>query len=394
MRFDLKAVNTRNEVVALELEAADELAARAIARERGLAVIAIAARRLSLAGAQRKRFPTTLFSIELRTLLEAGLSLVEALQTLGEREKDPERSRVIAGILAALAEGEPFSRAIARFPEAFPDLYVATVRASERTGDLREALSRYVTYREEMDRVRKQLIAALLYPAILCVVGTLVVAFLTFYVVPRFARVYEDTSATLPFFSAMLLAIGRAIDAYGFAIGTALLGAAIAAAWTLAQPPARAALNERLWRVPVLGERILNYQLARFYRSAGMLLRAGIPALQSLQMVGSLLETRLREGLASAAQRIEAGQAISVALTTSGLSTPVATRLMQVGEGSGRMGEMMERVANFLDDENARFLDAFTRVFEPLLMAVLGLAVGGIVVLMYMPVFELAGSVR
>lgn len=394
MRYDVKAVTPRNEVVALELEAADESTVRAIARERGLSVIAIDARRLALDLKPRKRFPTTLFSVELRTLLEAGLSLVEALQTLGERERDPERSRVIDGILAALSEGETLSQSLARFPDAFPDLYVATVRASERTGDLKEALSRYVAYREDMDRVRKQLITALLYPAILCVVGSLVVAFLTFYVVPRFARVYEDTAATLPFFSALLLAVGRAIDAYGVLIGAALLGAVAAAAWGLSQPAVRAKLNEQLWRMPGLGERILNYQLARFYRSAGMLLRAGIPALQSLQMVTSLLEVRLREGLGAAARRIEAGQAISVALTANGLSTPVATRLMQVGEGSGRMGEMMERIANFLDDENARFLDAFTRVFEPLLMALLGLAVGGIVVLMYMPVFELAGSVR
>jgi general secretion pathway protein F len=136
------------------------------------------------------------------------------------------------------------------------------------------------------------------------------------------------------------------------------------------------------------------YQLARFYRTAGMLLRAGVPVLRAFDMVSGLLAAHLRLRLQNARRMLEEGRPISAALTDSGLATPVATNMMAVGERGGQMGEMMDRIARFYDDETARAVDAFTRVFEPLLMAVLGLAVGGVVVMMYMPVFELAGSIR
>jgi general secretion pathway protein F len=280
------------------------------------------------------------------------------------------------------------------FPQYFPPLYVATLRASEQTGDVGEALSRYVAYQEEIDRVRKKILAAAIYPAILLTVGTLVLAFLVFYVVPRFARVYENMAGDLPFFSVLLLALGQGVEQYGWLIALAGLCLATAAIYGASQPGFRAWFHERLWRLPVLGERMRIYQLARLYRTVGMLLRAGIPVVRALDMVRDLLSGHLRVGLARARALIETGQPLSSALSATGLATPVAARMMAVGERSGNMGEMMGRIARFHDDETARFVEWFTRAFEPLLMAVLGLAVGGVVVLMYMPIFELAGSIQ
>ena len=136
------------------------------------------------------------------------------------------------------------------------------------------------------------------------------------------------------------------------------------------------------------------YQLSRLYRTLGMLLRAGIPAVRAFDMVRDLLSDHLRLSLAKARTRIAEGQPMSTALDEMGLATPVALRMMLVGERSGDMGEIMGRIARFHDEETARYIDWFTRAFEPLLMAVLGLAVGGVVVLMYMPIFELAGSIQ
>jgi general secretion pathway protein F len=135
-----------------------------------------------------------------------------------------------------------------------------------------------------------------------------------------------------------------------------------------------------------------TYQLARLYRTAGMLLRAGVPALRALEMAQDLLPAHLRGGLAQARRLIEQGQPMSAALGAAGLATPVAARMMRVGERSGDMGRMLGQIARFHDDEVARFVEWFTRAFEPVLMAVLGLAIGLVVVLMYMPIFELAGS--
>jgi general secretion pathway protein F len=213
-------------------------------------------------------------------------------------------------------------------------------------------------------------------------------------VVPRFARVYEDMAGTLPFFSRLLLGFGNFVADYSLALAFSAIALVSAAAWAFAQPAFRAWLNTRLWRIPALGSRMKTYQLARLYRTAGMLLKAGIPALRALEMVHELLAAHLRPGLARARTMIEQGQPMSAAMGAAGLATPVAARMMSVGERSGDMGEMLTQIARFHDDEVARFIDWFTRAFEPLLMALLGVSVGAIVVLMYMPIFELAGSIK
>ena len=394
MRFDVLAVDARQQIVALELQAANAALAAEQVRSQGLSLISLESRGVRLSLARRKRFPATLFSMELMSLLEAGLNLVEALQTLAEKEGYGERQEVLSGLLAAISRGEPFSQAVAGFPQHFSPLYVATVKASERTGSMREALGRYIAYQEELERVRKKIVSASIYPVILTVVGTLVIGFLMFYVVPRFARVYEDMASTLPFFSRLLLGFGNFVGAHALALGFSGIAILAAAAWAFSQARFRGWLNTRLWRIPALGERMKVYQLARLYRTAGMLLNAGIPAVRALDMVRELLAAHLRPSLTRAKAMIEQGQPMSAAMGAAGLATPVAARMMSVGERGGDMGEMFIQIARFHDDEVARFIDWFTRAFEPLLMAVLGLSVGAVVVLMYMPIFELAGNIK
>jgi len=393
MRFSVHALDARQQVVALSLEAASASIARDMAAQRGLAVFSVEGK-TRIPAVRRQGFRTALFSIELMSLLDAGLNLVEALQTLGEKETAGERHQVLAGMIAAISRGEPFSQAVAAFPQHFSPLYVATIKASERTGNVREALGRYIAYQEELERVKKKVVSASIYPAILMVVGALVLGFLMFYVVPRFAQVYEDMAGNLPLFSRLLLAFGRFVGAHALPIALAFIGSIGAAIWALTRPQFRSWLNRKLWDIPALGSRMKVYQLARLYRTAGMLLRAGIPAVKALEMVQGLLARHLQPQLAAARKEIENGQPMSSALGAAGLATPVATRMMLVGEKSGDMGRMLGEIARFHDDEVARFVDWFTRAFEPVLMAVLGLAVGGVVVLMYMPIFELAGNIR
>jgi general secretion pathway protein F len=177
-------------------------------------------------------------------------------------------------------------------------------------------------------------------------------------------------------------------------MGIALVAFIAFAVWGFTRQDFRAWLNQRLWDIPGLGERMKTYQLARLYRTAGMLLNAGIPAVRALDMVRGLLSAHLRPQLAAAKKMIEQGKSMSAALGAVGLATPVAARMMTVGERSGDMGGMFSQIARFHDDEVARFVDFFTRAFEPILMTVLGCSVGLIVVLMYMPIFELAGNIK
>src|SRR5947208_7689214 len=223
MQFNVHALDTQQQVIALRLEAASEADARGMAESRGLAVFSIEGKRQALAlprafprMGRSGAFKTALFSVELLSLLEAGLNLVEAMQTLAEKDVAGERQQVLSGVLAAIHRGEPFSQAVAGFPQHFSPLYVATIKASERTGNVKEALGRYIAYQEELERVRKKIVSASIYPAILMIVGALVIGFLMLYVVPRFAKVYEDMAHSLPLFSRLLLSFGGFVGKHGF----------------------------------------------------------------------------------------------------------------------------------------------------------------------------------
>ena len=398
MQFEIHALDRQQQVVALALDAPSEAAARDAAQNRGLQVFSVkpleARTVLRVLLKRRAAFPTMLFSIELMALLDAGLNLVEALAALSEKGEGMESGGVIAAMRAAIHRGEPFSRAIAAWPQYFSPLYVATVKSAERTGNIKEALGRYIAYQQEFDQVRKKIVSATIYPAILMLVGLAVVGFLMFYVVPRFAHVYEDMAGGLPFFSRVLLSFGSFIGHNALpvaAAGIAVIGTAI---WLFTRPDFRSWLNGRIWAIPAIGGRMKTYQLARFYRTAGMLLKAGIPAVKVLDMARGLLASHLRPQLSQAIRAIEHGQSMSAALGAAGLATPVAARMMTVGERSGDMGGMFAQIARFHDDEVARFVDWATRAFEPVLMTALGAAVGLIVILMYMPIFELAGNIK
>ena len=395
MFFEIHALNASGRC-SLTVEAVDEQAARAQARSQGYQVLTVRTRATQGTSwfARGKGFPLVLFTRELMALLSSGLPLTEALETLAEKEGREETRETLNQVIRHLYEGERFSAAIAHAPMAFPPLYVSVVQAAERTSDLSEALARYVAYQEQVDGVKKKVIAAAVYPALLLVAGGLVALFLLGYVTPRFAGVYEGNLESLPWASRILMDWGGMIQAHGLAALAVLVAAISLAVWGLRRPGARAWMSRMLWRMPGLGERLRVFHLTRFYRTVGMLLSGGIPAVAALAMAEGLLHPELRVRLQGAARLIKEGQPLSAAMDARGLSTPVAARLLRVGEKSGRMGEMMESIARFHDEELARFVDWFTRLVEPILMIFIGLVIGVIVVLLYLPIFELAGSLE
>lgn len=394
MHFEVKALRGDESPMALAFEAIDAAEAAAQARGQGYTVIAVREKGGWVGGRRKIAFPLVLFSHELLSLLDAGISLVEALETLAEKELHTETRKTLTDIIACLYEGHTLSYALQNSRAQFPALYVATVRASEKTGALSEALSRYVGYQAQMDAVRRQVISASIYPFMLAVVGGLVVLFLMFYVVPRFTHIYAAVGGELPLMSRLLMGWGQMLENNGMAILTGFLALLAGLTYTATRPASKQWLVRQLWRLPGVGERLHIYQLARFYRSLGMLLRGGMPVVTSLAMVADLLESSLRGQLTLASASISEGRPISHAMEQYGLTTPVALRMLRVGEHTGLMGEMMERIAAFHEEETARWVERFTKLFEPMLMTVIGLVIGAIVVLMYFPIFELAGSVK
>jgi general secretion pathway protein F len=394
MRYRVKALSGGQEVLSYVLDAADESDARRQVAGAGLAYISMARERQFALGRRSTRVPLVTFSQELVALVDAGLSLVESIETLGEKEASPDVRRTLDQLLQRLREGQTFGAALAEHPRDFPPLYVATVRASERTGALREALVRFVAYQQQIDVLRKSLVNASIYPLVLCGAGLLVVAFLMGYVVPRFSGIYADMGDNLPFASRMLMGWGQFLDAHGALVAMTAVGSLAGLVYLFSQTSVRAAIGTTLAKIPALGDRLHVYQLARLYRTVGMLLRGGTPVVTALRMSSGLLGANLRSNLTDAMRAVREGRSIADSMEQYGLTTPVAARMLRVGERSGNMGDMMERIASFYDEELARWVGLVTRLIEPALMSVIGLVIGVVVVLMYFPIFELAGSIK
>lgn len=396
MRFEVKAYREHDGVVALALDAATPEEAQGQASKLGYTVLAVRQSYAlpNLLSRRRERFPLALFSQQLLALLEAGLALVEALETLAEKEAPGPLKKTLQQLLGYLYEGHTLSYSMQQLPAVFPELYVATVRASEKSGDLPESLRRYTAYSAQLDVVKKKLISASIYPVLLIVIGSLVLLFLLTFVLPRFSHIYEDQNAQLSLLSRAFLNWGQFFEAHGSGFFLGLAVAIGLLAFGLAQPATRRWIGERFWRVPAIGERMRVYQLSRFYRTLGILLRGGTPLVPALEMVSGLLPPHLREPLKAASRKISEGVSMSQALETEKLVTPVSLRLIRVGERTGRMDDMMERIAGFYDEEISRWVDVFSKLFEPLLMAFIGLLIGAVVIMMYLPIFELAGSLQ
>ncbi len=382
-------------VCVLSIAALNQIDAVTTAKSQGYAVLSIKEASKSLALLKpRKTFPLVLFSQELLSLLEAGLSLIEAMVALADKERHPEAKKVLDSIIARLYEGQTLSAALEEFPAIFPALYIASIRASEKTGGLGEALTRFVAYQTQLNFVKKKVISASIYPVVLMTVGGMVMLFLLAYVVPRFSSVYEGSRTKLPWMSQMLLKWGLLLQNNGMVLLIVTVLCLASLAYSFSRQSVREAFVTKLWRIPAIGERMHIYQLARFYRTLAMLLKGGIPVVSALDMVSGLLQPALRGKLILASNSIREGQTISQSMETHQLTTPVALSMLRVGERSGNMGEMMERIATFHDEEMARWVDWFTKLFEPLLMATMGVVIGVIVVLMYMPIFDMAGSIE
>lgn len=379
-------------MVLLNISAMHEQDALTQAQSRGYTPISAIAQNASKH--RNQKFPLILFSQELLALLEAGLNLVEAIETLAVKDDRNDGKSILDNLLQSLYQGHTFSASLEQQPQAFPMLFVATVKASEKTGDLPQALSRYVAYELQIGQLKKKIISASIYPILLMSVGGLVILFLLGFVVPKFSRIYEGTGGELPFLSQVLLAWGVFLENHGTMMLMVTIALLISIFVGFSQPAARKWLAQQLWKIPALGDRLRIYQLARFYRTLGMLLKGGTPILLALQSVSGLLDSALQNSMKRASAAINEGLPISEALDKTGLTTPVALRMLAVGERGGNIGDMMERIASFYDDELSRWIDWFTRLFEPILMLMIGLVIGVVVLLLYMPIFELAGNIQ
>ena len=393
MQFAVRTLAPDMRVASVLVDAPDEADARRQVEARGLYVSAIEPVHTPLLRRQRGgKLSLVLFSQELLALLTAGLGIVEGLEALLEKEASPATRGVLERLLAGLREGKRLSTVLAAQPALFPPLYVGIVRAAEGTSDLPRALERYIEYQQRIDIVRAKVVSASIYPAILLLVGGGVSIFLMSYVVPRFAEVYQGAGRSLPWMSRLMLDWGQFAGRHSGALLLGFAATVALAAWAIRRTLRTGGAARLLAKLPGIGERARIYELSRLYLTLGMLNEGGITLVNAIDTVQAMVSPGVAGGLRAARAAIEAGRPLSDAFEANGLTTPISLRMLRVGERTGAMGTMLTRSAAFYDGEIGRWIDRFTRTFEPLLMAAIGLVVGAIVVLLYMPIFDLAGD--
>ena len=318
------------------------------------------------------KFPLYHFLIQTSSLLDSGLTLVDALDALGrDAADDPAResrpgaavdaaeSIVIRALADSIRAGVSVSDSMETLPHAFPPVLVAGVRAGERTGDLARALSRYAAYVRQRDALRTALISAAIYPMLLATVGLIVLAFLMLVVVPRFSRVFADMGDRVP-------PVSRAIIGWGDFVGRhatlALVVPAVAIGsllFIVISDAGRSMLLRLAWRNRWVGQRLRTIEQSRMYRTLGMLLHSGTPVVQALPLVAGVL-AMLGPDLRLAAADIESGRRFSHAMAMHGLTTTVAQNLLRVGEESGNLAESLDRIAEFQEEDTAVWLGRVT----------------------------------
>ena len=394
--FEVVAVAPSGALLTERLRASDAEKASEQLRLRGLRVLSCREVRGS-SGFQvlrRRRLDIALFTDELAALLDAGLGMVDTLRTLSQKERDSSGRQALEAVTRDVIEGQPLSGALANRGDLFPTLLVASVSASEQTGDLVSALRRFSTHLESMRMLRGKLVGAAIYPALLLAVGSLVVIFLLGVVVPRFAVLLEGASKKLPFASQMLLGWGKTVAAYpalflgGFAAFVALIGFGfLRAARSGWQIPGL----QRAW---LIGPLVRQFRHAQFYRTSSMLVQGGIPVLRAFDMSRRLLAEEDQRALDGARRQIAEGRPIGPALAQAQIADTMALRMLEVAQRTGRLADVLARIASFQEAALGRAIDLTARLVEPALMIFIGLVIGAIVVLMYMPIFDLATSLQ
>lgn len=375
----------------LDIEAPTLEAAAVQARRSGGRVLRVEAG-VAQAGPGRVRFSQPVFLQEALTLLKAGLNVVEVLEVLQRKERNPGFRAVLDRILQRLREGATFSSALAEHG-MFPPVLVAGIAASETAGGLVGTLERYLEYDSRLEQIKRKVSASAIYPLLLLLVGGGVILFLIGYVVPRFAAILDGSGRPVSMGTSLLLGIGQAISGHPWALALLLGAIGASVAWLVTQPQGRRLLLRGAMRIPVLAGILVTLNLSRFYRTLALLLNSGIPLLTALGMVRGILDPVRADELTLAMERLRAGLPLSEALAGSSMVPPIADSLLRVGERSGALAEMSDKLAGFLDVDLDRQVETFSRLFEPLLMTAIGIVVGAIVVLMYTPIFDLVGNV-
>jgi type IV pilus assembly protein PilC len=399
--FVLKYADPRGEVHQQVAEAPSEKELRDRYSSQGFLIYSIRPRReiagVSLGAGRKKKINLEKFLIfnqQFNTLVRAGLPILKALDLLSERLTDPKLAPHIKAVREEVKNGSLLSDAFGR-QGVFPPIYVTSVLAGEKSGALGEVLDRYITYQKLALAVRKKILLSLMYPSLLIVLVMCLMVFLITFVVPKFAELYHSMSAQLPAATQILIAIGTTSRNYILIGFVGLILAVVAFRfWSKTEKGEERVDRVRL-RTPVVGDIWIKYQVAQFSRVLGTLLVGGIPLLQALETAGSSLGTRLlKKTLLNASKMVKEGQSLSTALAKTKIFPPLSIDMIEVGESTGALPQMLASVAEFYEDDVNTRMTASLSLIEPAIMIFMGCFVSFVLVALYLPIFSLADTLR
>jgi type IV pilus assembly protein PilC len=376
------------------LEAATEQAAISALLNRNLLVVSIqekVGKKGRTSGGKVALQDLVVFTRQLATMIDAGLAMVQCLQALAEQTQNKVMRDVIKDVCTRVEGGDSFSEALSKHPKVFNRLYVSMVSAGEKGGLLAEILARLATYLENTAKLQRKVKSALMYPTIVTIVAIGITIFLLVKVIPVFGEVYDGFGAKLPGPTQALINLSHFVKSWWYVM--ALIAGVMVYGWLyfIKTPAGRAFWDSRRIKLPIFGPIAHKICLARFARTLSSLVRSGVPILEVLQIVTQTVGNVVMEkAIKQAAVDIERGEGISTALGKHPVFPNMIIRMCTAGEQTGKIDSMLERIADFLDDEIETTLSGLTSLIEPILIVFLGVVVGGMVICMFLPIFKLS----
>jgi type IV pilus assembly protein PilC len=402
MEFVCRLGTPEGRVVQEVHRSGDEGALRRELEQRGLHVFDIRRRGLPLRlhfGRRRLRRipmrPFLVFNQELAALLRAGLPLLQALDMMLERLRDPLFRRVLVEVRERVRGGEDLSEAFARFGDLFPPLYASTLKAGERSGELEQVLRRFLRYQRLVWDARKRVISALIYPAVLIGLSLAMIAVMTIYVIPRFTVFYSDMKAQLPLITRVTLAVSYFLRDHLAVLTLGTVAAVVGLRQWSRTAAGRVAFDRWRLAVPFLGQVFHRFALSEFFRSLATLLAGGIPLVSALEIsVGAVGNAHVRRRLEPTIQKVREGKAFHAALEETGIVPDLAIDMVKVGEATGALDAMLSNASDFFDEEVETHLQRILTLVEPALLVVMGLLIATLLISVYLPMFSVLGQVQ
>ncbi len=333
------------------------------------------------------------FTRQFATMIDAGLPLVQCLDILSSQQDNKFFKAILTQVKADVESGSTFAEALKKHPKAFDELYVNLVAAGEVGGILDTILNRLAAYIEKAMKLKSQVKGAMVYPISIIVIATVVIAGLLIFVIPIFASMFADFGQALPMPTQIVINMSNFLKAYWWLIGGALFGTFYGLKKYYATDAGNKVMDALFLKLPVFGPLLKKVAVAKFTRTLGTMISSGVPIMDGLEIVAKTAGNRVIEAaIMKTRESISAGKTISEPLMQSKIFPSMVCQMISVGEATGALDNMLNKIADFYDDEVDSAVEAMTALMEPALMAFLGVAVGGLVIAMYLPIFALAGA--